>query len=236
MGGQVFALSPAGSVSSISGGGAGGWLDYSLYSTPVLVDLTRGSATGVNGGAGGSITNIANVRGGSGNDTLTGNGGNILVGGGGTNVITDADRGTAAGGRSLLIGGTGPSDLTAGSAGDILIDGTTIYDSNDAALAAVLAEWQSADSYNTRFNRLEGKQSGGLNDSYRLIWGSTVNDNNDSDTLVSSSVGRDWFFAQLSRKAADVIDNPGAAGKAHVDNTLKRLIARSVNGHHGRRH
>ena len=216
---QVFELSPGGSVSSINGGGPGDWLDYSLFTSTVVVDLTRGSATGVNGRAGGSITKIANVRGGSGNNTLTGNGGNILIGGGGTSVLMDAYKGTAAGGRSLLIGGSGPSKLTAGSAGDILIGGTTNYDSVDAALAEILAEWQSADSYNTRFNRLEGRQSGGRNGSYDLIWGNTVKANNHSDTLVGSTVGLDWFFAQLSGKTADVIDNRNVPGHKHVDNT-----------------
>jgi alpha-L-arabinofuranosidase len=217
---QVFKLNPAGSVLSINGGGPGDWLDYSLLTTAVLVDLTRGSATGVNGGAAGSITNIANVRGGNGNDTLTGNGGNILLGGGGTNALTDAYSGTAAGGRSLLIGGSGPSTLTSGSAGDILIGGTAYYDSNNTALAAILAEWQSADDYNTRFNRLEGVQSGGLNGPYHLLWGSTVTANKYSDTLVGSTVGLDWFFAQLSGKTADVIDNLNVPGHEHLDNTL----------------
>jgi hypothetical protein len=217
---QVFKLSPAGSVSSLNGGGAGDWLDYVLFTAAVTVDLTQGSATGVNGGAANSITNIANVRGGSGNDTFTGNGGNILIGGGGTNNLTDTYSGTAAGGRSLLIGGPGPSNLTSGSAGDILIGGTTNFDSNNAALAAILAEWQSADDYNTRFHRLEGQQSGGRNGSYHLIWGSTVKDNKFSDTLVGSTVGLDWFFAQLSGNTADVIDNLNVPGHEHVDNTL----------------
>ncbi len=37
---QVFKLSSAGSVSSINGGGPGDWLDYSLFNSAVLVDLT----------------------------------------------------------------------------------------------------------------------------------------------------------------------------------------------------
>jgi alpha-L-arabinofuranosidase len=218
---QVFTLSPAGSVSSINGGGPGDWLDYSLFNSAVLVDLTGGSATGVNGGAAGAITNIANVRGGNGTDTLTGNGGNILIGGGGTNVLTDVYSGAAASGRSILIGGSGPSTLTSGSTGDILVGGTTSYDMNAAALAAILAEWQSGDDYNTRFYRLEGQESGALNGSYNLIWGNTVKANNDSDTLVGSTVGLDWFFAQLSGKNADVIDNLNVPGPEYVDNTLQ---------------
>jgi hypothetical protein len=216
---QVFKLSSAGSALSINGGGPGDWLDYSLFTAAVQVDLTRGSATGVNGGAAASITNIANIRGGSGPDTFTGNGGNILIGGSGTNTLADAYSGTAASGRSLLIGGSGPSNLTSGPAGDILIGGTTNYNSNNAALAAILAEWQSADDYNTRFNRLEGLQSGGVNGSYHLVWGSTVNANKYSDTLVGSTVGLDWFFAQLTGKTTDTIDNLNVPGHEHLDNT-----------------
>jgi hypothetical protein len=33
-------------------------------------------------------------------------------------------------------------------------------------------------------------------------------------------VGLDWFFAQLSGKTADVIDNLNLPGHEHVDNTL----------------
>jgi hypothetical protein len=220
-GNDSFAFQP-GAIQSgqVNGNGGTDTLDYSLFTTAVLVDLTRGSATGVNGGAAGSVTNIVIVRGGSGNDTLTGSGGNILIGGGGTNILTDAYSGTAASGRSLLIGGSGPSNLTSGSAGDILIGGTTSYDTNDAALAALLAEWQSADAYNTRFYRLEGRQSGGLNGSYHLVWGTSVKANNYSDTLVGSKVGLDWFFAQLSGKTAAVLVNRNVPGHEHVDNTV----------------
>jgi hypothetical protein len=217
---DVFKFSPTGSVLNVNGGGGGDWLDYSLFNTGVLVDLTRGSATAVNGGAAGAVTNIQNVRGGTGNDTLTGNGGNILVGGGGNDTITDAYTGSAASGRSLLIAGPGAGNLTSGSAGDIMIGATTSYNNNNAALAALLAEWQSSDDYNTRFNRIEGLQSGGLNGSYHLVWGTTVVDNEFSDTLVGSTVGLDWFFAQLTGKIADVIDNQNVPGHEHVNNTL----------------
>jgi hypothetical protein len=173
MGVQVFQLSPAGSELNINGDGAGDWLDYSLFTGAVLVDLTSGSATGVDGGAGGSITNIANVRGG-GNNTLTGNGGNILIGGRGTNVLTDAFIGTGASGRRLLIGGSGPSMIASGSPGGIMIGVTTNHDTNYAVLAAILAEWESSDDYNTRFERLESLESGGLSGSRRsaptVVW------------------------------------------------------------------
>jgi hypothetical protein len=219
-GNDAFQFGVSGSVSgTITGGGGSDWLDYSASTLPVQVDLTVGSATGVNGGAAGGVSGILNVRGGLGNDTLTGGGGNILVGGGGNNVLTDAYAGSGRIGRSLLIAGSGGSTLQAGAAGDILIGGGTSYDNNNAALVAILAEWQSGDSYKLRFDRLEGLQSGGLNGSYTLNWGGTVLDNNAADTLIGSTTGLDWFFAKLAGRNADTILNRNLPGHEHVNNT-----------------
>jgi hypothetical protein len=212
----------------IVGGGGSDWLDDSAWTTPVSVNLSgatvgtlaASSATNVNGGAANGVSNVLNARGGSAGDTLIGGGGNILVGGGGKNTITDAYTGSAATGRSLLITGPGGSTLQGGGGGDILIGGTTLYDYNNAALAAILAEWRSADSYNTRFSRLEGQQSGGLNGAYDLTWGGTVLDNGASDTLTGSTTGLDWCFAQLSGVNLDTIVNLNKPGHEHVNNTL----------------
>jgi autotransporter-associated beta strand protein len=211
---DVFKLNSNGKVSSINGGGGGDWLDYSSFTAGVTVDLTTGSATNVNGGAAGAVTNIQNVRGGSGADLLTGNGGNILVGGGGNDTLIDAYTGSTATGRSLLIGGTGGASLTAGSAGDILISGKTSYDTNNAALAAILAEWQSADDYNTRFTKLQA----GVGASHtKLVWGTTVLDDGMADTLNGSTAGLDWFFANLSQ---DTINNLNQPAHEHVNNSF----------------
>jgi hypothetical protein len=212
---DVFKFGPSGSLAgSINGGGGGDWLDYSGQpaTTPVTVNLVTGAATGVAGG----VSNIQNVRGGPGNDTLTGNGGNILIGGSGKNTLTDAYTGSAAADRSLLIGGSGGSNITAGAGGDIMIGGTTTHDNNNAALMAILAEWHSGDSYLTRFDRIEGLQTGGLNGKYKLVWGKTVLANSTADTLTGSTTGLDWFFANL---AQDTINNLNQPSKEHVNNT-----------------
>jgi hypothetical protein len=212
---DAFKIRPAGSLSaSVDGSGGGDWLDYSAFpaTRPVIVNLVTGSATGVAGG----IRNIQNVRGGAGNDTLTGNGGNILIGGAGSNILRDAYAGSAASGRSLLIGGgNGGHSLTAGGAGDLLISGTTTFDLNNAALMSILAEWQSTDDYLTRFNRLEGLQSGGLNGGNQLRWGSTVKDDATADVLTGSRTGLDWFFANLGQ---DTLNNLHRPSSEHVNN------------------
>jgi hypothetical protein len=128
----------------IDGGGGTNTLDYSAYSTTVLVDLQTGSATGVGAG----IANIQNVAGGTGGgagiyNILVGNGGNVLTGGDGR--------------RNLLIAGASASTLLGGNDDDILIGGTTAYDTEAglASLQAIMNYWSTtADDYGTRVGNL----------------------------------------------------------------------------------
>jgi hypothetical protein len=73
-----------GNISDI--GGAANALDYSAYSTPVTVNLAASTATGV----GGTVGNILTLRGGAGDDSLTGNAASrtIFVAGPGNDTIT----------------------------------------------------------------------------------------------------------------------------------------------------
>jgi len=192
---DTFQLLPGGKVSTINGGGAplneGDWLDYSALATAVTVNLATGSASGVGGGAPGAISNILNVRGGSGPAILTGNAlGNILVGGSGADVLNGGS------GVSLLIGGKGPDQLQGGSGGDLLIGGFTDFDSNRAALMSLLAEWQTNAPYPTRISDLQN--GGGLNGSNKLLFGVTVHDDKASNQLTGAAAltsgALDWFF------------------------------------------
>jgi hypothetical protein len=129
---------------SVTGGGGTNTLDYSAYSTSVLVNLQTGFGTGV----GGSIANIQNVTGGTGGgagvyNILVGNGGNVLTGGDGR--------------RNLLIAGASASTLVGGNDDDILIGGTTVYDTQAGmvSLQALMAYWSSTtDDYATRVANL----------------------------------------------------------------------------------
>jgi hypothetical protein len=121
----------------------------------------------------------------------------VLVGGsGGTSLY-----GGSA--RNLLIAGTGAGGLEAGSAGDILIGGSTTYENNPTALAYIMAEWDSSDSYSTRIKKITS--GGGLNGSY-LLNSSTVSDNGVSNPLYGGA-GLDWFFAHTKGKNADKVYN-----------------------------
>jgi hypothetical protein len=182
---NTFNVSTGGSLSgTLSGGsGSGNLLSYSKYATSgVVVDLPLDSATAVDGGANGGISGIRNVTGSM-------NGGDILVGDANANKLTTSK------GHNILIGGSGGSDtLTSSSHGiDILIAGTTNYDSNIAALQTILTTWKTsnAGNYSSVINSIETAATDPLS-------ASQVSDSGASDvadTLAGSGVATtDWFF------------------------------------------
>jgi hypothetical protein len=193
---DVFKFGASGSLAgSLNGGGGGDWLDYSGLATAVGVNLKTGAGTAVAGGAAGTVSNIQDVHGGNGGNTLTGDSqGNILIGGTGNDTITGGK------GASILIGDKGADTIQGGSGGDILIGDATTFDTmtaaNEAALMSILAEWQSSNSYATRFHDIDTGTGGGLNGTAKLNFGTTVKDDGASDTLIAaaSSQALDWFF------------------------------------------
>jgi Ca2+-binding RTX toxin-like protein len=207
-------------VLSINGGGApsgqGDWLKYSLFpsSSTVTVNLATGSATNVNGGAAGAVTNIQNVLGSAtGTNILTGDAqGNILIGGSGANTIVGGS------GNSLLIGGSGHGSITGGSGQDILIAGTMTDNPLSTAgvdsLMAILAELQSADTFAQKvYDLIHGTDSGDpnghgsdLNGTNKLTWGGTVRASTGTFTLsgdTSASSNPDWFFSNSPSTVTD---------------------------------
>jgi uncharacterized delta-60 repeat protein len=132
-----------------------------------------------------------------GNNRLHGGGGNnVLIGGYGNDTLI------AGPGRDLLIGDGGNDHLVGRSGEAILIAGTTAYGDegsgeNEAALAAIMAEWTSTDDYQTRVNDLV--HGGGLNGSYILAADVTVYDFGGTSVL-DGGAGQDLFFASLADK------------------------------------
>jgi len=91
---------------TINGGIGTDTLDYSAYTTNLTVNLTTTTAQTVTTGDSDTITNIENVTGGSGTDTLTGSTlANVINGGSGN------DRLTGGAGNDTIIGGIGTSDV-----------------------------------------------------------------------------------------------------------------------------
>ena len=110
--------------------------------------------TGVTNLTAGGTVNAILFGGSTNGSTLsaTGSGNDVLIGGSGKDTLSDTGTGF-----DILIGGGGGDTLT-GNGNDILISGTTSYDSNTsaniAALDAILAEWSSSDSYPTRITKI----------------------------------------------------------------------------------
>ncbi|MBC8108147.1 MAG: hypothetical protein H7Z14_16295 [Anaerolineae bacterium] len=140
---------------------------------------------------------------GAGNDIVyTSNGAAVVLGGDGNDAMY------AGNSRDILIGGLGTDVLLGADGDDILIGGTTTFDAfntaNQIGLSKILAEWTSNADYTTRVNRLGGA-SGGVNGSYFLKAGTTLNDDNAKDSLLGGD-GQDWFFAKSTGASADVTD------------------------------
>jgi hypothetical protein len=196
-------LPPAGVNLALVGGSGSNTLDYSGYTGDTQVNLLLGTATGVAGG----ISRIENVVGSIGNDLIVGDANaNTLIGGTG---------------RNILIGGAGSDTLDASqSSGDnLLIGGTTAYDSNLAALEAIFAEWTRTDlSFHNRFSDLTtGTNDLGVtplnqvNGVLILLTPTTVHADSSPDTLIGSNRTdpatrqrvHNWFFDD----GADVLVN-----------------------------
>ncbi|HEV2968654.1 MAG TPA: hypothetical protein VGY55_01620, partial [Pirellulales bacterium] len=131
---------------------------------------------------------------GPGSDTLIGGSGdNVLVGGGGADVLIGGT------GHNVLIAGSGPSKLystrlgalVGATSGSILIGGTTDFDHNDTALAAIMHEWGSSDSYATRVSKIK---AGSLTAPGVALTSTTVHSTKAVDQLYAST-GWDWFLA-----------------------------------------
>ena len=130
-------------IADLSVGTGAGQLPATIDASGFSAGLTDLSVTGT----GNAILYGGPVAGGS--LTATGSGDNILIGEAADTTLTDTSTG-----RGILIGAGAGGDTLVGNRSDILVSGTTLYDSNtpanQAALDAILGEWASSDSYATR--------------------------------------------------------------------------------------
>jgi Ca2+-binding RTX toxin-like protein len=193
-------------------------LNFAALTTSVMVDLTSDTPLAtmakriVKVGSPGQSANFENVVGGSGNDQITGNSANnLLIGGAGNDTINGGDgndvlRGIS--GRNLLIGGTGADLLQGGTGGDLLLSGSSTFETDPAILQALLAEWASLSSYQSRVDHLLGNTGGGANTTFTLNPSTVTNDA--GKDYLTGNVGQDWFLANslqdvLTDKAVDEI-------------------------------
>jgi uncharacterized delta-60 repeat protein len=168
----------------------------------------------IDGGAGNDVlaggAGPNTIRGGAGNDLLYGSdGADVILGGDGDDLVF------GGAGRDFLIGGDGADTILGNADDDLLVSGTTDFDANAAALAGIIAEWNSSRSYAQRTANIGGTGSGTgfaarLNSQYFLNANGhhgpvTVHDDNDVDTLTGDA-DRDWFFANLVLDTGDDAD------------------------------
>jgi hypothetical protein len=172
-------------------------LDYSAYTTPVIVDLK--TFTALAGGIHTSVFNIKNVIGGQGN--------NVFVGDANTRLLQGGS------GRDLLFSGGGNTTLRAGSGEAVLVGGHYIFDTDLNALFHLLAEWSRTDlgtatdptGYQARVNHLEN--GGGKNDPF-LLNNTTVFADGGTQTLTSGA-GLDFLLFD----ASDILTHPLRSGE-----------------------
>jgi hypothetical protein len=199
----------------LDGGGGTNTLDYSNYVGNVTVDLPLGVATGLTGG----ISNIQNVTGSQGND--------LLVGDANANVLTGGT------GRNVIIGGAGPDTLDASGASsdNILIGGTTDFDTNLAALDAIFAEWTRTDlGFRDRFSDLTSGTNGAgatplnqVNGQLILLTPTTVHADSSPDTLIGSNQTdpgtgnrvHNWFFFDFDDTIVNFLSSSDHKTKVH---------------------
>jgi hypothetical protein len=145
-GGDTFQFAGGASLSGNIVGGGNAALDYSAYTSSVIVDLQTGFASGV----GGSVSGIAEILGASFNPLEQNNLYNLLIGNGGDTLVGGFGR------SNILVAGLGPSTLIGGNFPDILIGGSTVYDTQ-AGLTSwkkIAAYWATGIPYATRVAHL----------------------------------------------------------------------------------
>jgi len=129
------------------------------------------------------------------------------VGGGRTSTLTGGS------GRDILIGGGGPALLNAGKTsaddGDILIGGSTSYDTNLSALLTLMTEWSRTDiPYLERVQDLFGNgargYTGPLLNPLTIARDTAINQ-------LSGSNGMDWLWFSENGRAGDRISGYGSA-------------------------
>jgi Ca2+-binding RTX toxin-like protein len=155
------------------------------------------------------IQDAAFVFGGDGNDSLDARGSsadNVIVGEAGNDTIWGGTD------RDFLIGGLGADTIRGGSGDDVLIGNGTIYDANQDALAALMAEWGRTDAnYSARANHLLGEESG-LNGGYFLNPDTVLSDGAIDDLFGEG--GTDLFFTSFTGPADD--ENNTSGGEMEI--------------------
>ncbi len=196
---DVFTIQPAGTLSGNLNGGATGvnTLSYRDWLGNVTVRLNVANVAGNATAVAGITSNFTILRGGQGDDTLTGPAAAaaVLIGNGGNDTLTSGSA------RDILVGGAGNDTLVGGAGDDILIAGWTAHDDQDPAWYQILAEWASSKTFAVRTTNLLGLgTTARLNGTNYLsrrnspVMDTVFSELGSSDSLLGQ-LGQDWFFS-----------------------------------------
>jgi Ca2+-binding RTX toxin-like protein len=193
-------------------------LDFSATTTrAVAIDLSSAAAQIVNAGLTLSLSannTMENAIGGSLGDTLTGNAlNNVLSGGAGDDTLVDGS------GKNILIGGTGIDTISGGASEDLMLGARSTFEGNSAALAALLAEWTSANTFQVRTDHLLGNAAGGANGSFTLT-STTVKEDNLRDVLNGAAGSKDWYFRN---NAGAILSQRDTVNDADIDSLFTEI-------------
>jgi hypothetical protein len=201
-GADAFEVLPAGSLSGAINGGTGtgiNSLSYAQWTSNVSVNLAVTSVANATAIAG-LTSNIQMVTGGAGNDTLQGQAAKstVLVGLAGSDTLIGGSQ------RDLLFGGLGLDNISGVGGDDLIVSGTTSYDTNRAALLGIYAEWISTRTFAVRTANIWGNGSGTRNNGLYFLNNDpsdaitdTVFADADLDSLMGG-LNQDWFFSSAS--------------------------------------
>lgn len=181
--GDTFLLRDGQGVSgTVDGRGGINTLDYSAYTTAVTVDLASGQATGSGG-----VSNVQNVIGGSGNDTIFGDEqNNNFSGGAGDDILS------GRGGVNTFDGGTGNDTVLEVGDVDFTLTNQSLVGTGSDALANI----ESAD--------LTGGASANKFVLSNWTGDGQVNGGGATDTLVGPNIDNSW---QISGQNAGVVNS-----------------------------
>ncbi len=245
-GADTFIMTNDGARDTVDGAGGSNTVDYSANTTGINVALNGATqvqvlGTGTAGSTTDLISNIANVIGGSGADTLTGDGAaNTLVGNGGNDTLS------GGAGADVLQGGAGADTLTGGAGADVVDGGAgndtllaTANDGNDTLIGGggtdlySLAGTSAAANVNLTTNTSTSAQTGsdtlqGIENITGSSGGDTITDGAGSNVLTGGA-GADTFV-MTNDNAQDTVNGLGGTNTVDYSSATANLTVTLSNG------
>ncbi|MEK7415131.1 MAG: calcium-binding protein, partial [Planctomycetota bacterium] len=192
---------------TINGAGGVNTLNYSAYTTSVNVNLAAGTTTGTTG-----VSNIRDIIGGSGNDSLTGDGGNnTITGNGGDDTLS------GSGGDDLYIFNAGWGvDTVSDTSGSDTLDFTSISTNLNVIIESVIVTDGLGNALTHSGNEIESLLLGSGNDTIAISNGAATS------VVVDAGAGNDTL-TYIGNTTARTISLNGVGGTDGFDGTASGI-------------